>query len=67
MCVLGGGVAEMRALNLQPTLNQGGKWGVCVCVWGGGGLAEMRALNLQPTPNQGGKWGVCVCVWGGGG
>ena len=44
---VGKGVAEMRALNLQPTPNQGGKWGVC-----GGGLAEMRALNLQPTPNQ---------------
>ena len=31
----GRGVAEMRALNLQPTPNQGGKWGMCV--WGGGG------------------------------
>ena len=54
-CVCGG-LAEMRALNLQPTPNQGGKWGG----GGGRGVAEMRALNLQPTPNQGGKWGVCV-------
>ena len=29
----GGGVAEMRALNLQLTPNQGSG----VCVWGGGG------------------------------
>ena len=33
---VGKGVAEMRALNLQPTPNQGGKWGGGVC-WGGGG------------------------------
>ena len=31
VCVLVGGLAEMRALNLQPTPNQGGKLG------GGGG------------------------------
>ena len=51
MC--GGGEGGGRAVNLQPTPNQGGRWG---CVWwwwgGGGGLAEMGALNLQPLSHS---------------
>ena len=56
-----GGVAEMRALNLQLTPNQGSGGGVC---GGGEGEGCKSAVYSEPGREEG---CVCVCVGGGGG